>query len=68
MDRGLRSQLSPNEEITLRLLSIAGHDQDLLRLADLAQLHALRLTELCDGVWKLTEMGLQRLSKVAKKR
>ena len=68
MDRGLRSQLSPNEEITLRLLSIAGHDQDLLRLADLMQLRALRLTELHDGVWTLTEMGLQRLSKVAKKR
>jgi hypothetical protein len=65
MVRGLRSQLSPKEESTLRLLAIAGHAQETLRPADLAHLRAVGLVELRDGVWLLTDLGTQRLSAAA---
>jgi hypothetical protein len=69
MDRGLRSQLSPNEESTLRLLSMVGHDQALMRLSDLARLKALRLIEVREGgLWALTEIGVQRLAVVPARR
>lgn len=65
MDRGLRAHLSPNEESTLLRISHAGLVHDQLRSADVAQLVALGLIELREGMWCLTEMGSRRLAKDA---
>ena len=62
MDSGLRRQLSPNEEITLRQLTLDGHDQETMRLGDLTRLQTLRLIEVHNGVWTLTELGSRWLS------
>ena len=61
MDRGLRAQLSPNEEATLQRIASAGVSQDTLRPPDVTQLMALQLIEVRDGAWHLTAIGLQRL-------
>jgi hypothetical protein len=62
VDPGPRRQLSPNEEITLRQLTLDGHDQATMRLGDLARLQTLRLIEVHNGVWTLTELGSRWLS------
>lgn len=62
MDRGLRAQLSPKEQATLRQISIAESQQDDLRPEDLQQLVLLKLIEREDGLWRLTEVGAQRVS------
>ena len=63
MDRGLGIQLSPNETSTLERI-MWGVDQDDLRVSDLAQLVSLQLIEPDDGVWLLTEMGVQLLARI----
>jgi hypothetical protein len=63
MNRGLRAQLSPNEESTLWRIARATPAQEQLRPTDVAQLVALQLVEIRNGVWCLTEMGSQRLAK-----
>ena len=62
MDRGLGVQLSPNETSTLERI-MWGVDQDDLRVSDLAQLVSLQLIEPDNGVWLLTEMGVQLLAR-----
>ena len=62
MDRGLRAQLSPNEESTLRRISGSPLDQQQLRPGDLGQLTALNLIELRMGAWHLTPLGEQRVN------
>jgi hypothetical protein len=62
MDPELRRQLSPNEEITLRQLTLHGRDQETMRLGDLARLQMLRLIEVNNGVWTLTALGSRWLS------
>jgi hypothetical protein len=59
MDRGLRAQLSPNDESTLLQLSLSALDQDSLRASNLEYLVALRLVEARDGVLRLTPMGVE---------
>ena len=59
MDRGLRAQLSPNEETALRKIA-AGSDVGRIQLAYLEQLAALQLIEARDGKWQLTEFGEAR--------
>lgn len=61
MDRGLRAPLSPNEESTLRQIADKALSQDHLRPADLQRLRVLQLIDICDGLWRLTTMGLLRL-------
>jgi hypothetical protein len=58
MDRGLRAQLSPNEENALR--KIAAGETDHIQLSHLAQLAALQLIEARDDSWQLTEIGRSR--------
>ena len=57
MDRGLRAQLSPNEETALRKIAAGTVNHDQIQLAHLAQLAALELIEKRHGKWRLTEMG-----------
>ena len=59
-DRGLRAQLSPNEEATLRRIAEAEDSQQQLRAADIGHLVALRLIERRDGAWQLTPSGRLR--------
>jgi hypothetical protein len=61
MDRGLRAQLSPNDESTLLQLSLSGLDQNCLRESNVEHLVALRLIDARDGVWRLTAMGELRV-------
>jgi len=61
MDRGLRAQLSPNEETALRKIALEAVDRDCISLPHLEQLVALALIEARDGKWRLTEMGAARL-------
>ncbi len=62
MDRGLRAQLSPNEELTLLQVSQPGGLKDeYSRARELRQLVGLRLIELSKGTWRLTVMGEARL-------
>ena len=61
MDRGLRAQLSPNEEATLRQLSLSGLDEKRLRPSNVEHLVALRLIDRRDGAWRLTDIGILRL-------
>lgn len=65
MDRGRRTQLSPNEASTLERI-MSGVDQDNFRVSDLAQLVTLQLIEPDNGVWLLTEMGVQHLARERK--
>ena len=58
MDRGLRAQLSPNEENALRKIAVGVTDQILA--VHLGRLAALQLIEERDGTWKLTAMGEER--------
>jgi hypothetical protein len=60
-ERGLRAQLSPNDESTLLQLSLSVLDQDSLRASNLEHLIALRLVEARDGVLRLTPMGVLRV-------
>ncbi len=55
MDRGLRAQLSPNEENALRKIAVGVTDQILA--VHLGRLAALQLIEERDGTWKLTAIG-----------
>lgn len=59
MDRGLRAQLSPNEETALRKIA-TGSDFDRIQLAHIEHLAALQLIEARDGKWQLTEFGAAR--------
>jgi hypothetical protein len=61
MDRGLRAQLSPNEETALRKIAVGSMDRDDISPAHLKQLFALELIEARDGIWRLTERGAARL-------
>jgi hypothetical protein len=60
MDRGLRARLSPNEESTLRQLSLSAVDQMRLQPTNVEQLAALQLIEALNGVWRLTATGALR--------
>ena len=60
MDRGLRAQLSPNEENALRKIAVGVTDQILA--IHLVQLVALQLIEARNGTWRLTEMGRARMA------
>ncbi len=55
MDRGLRAQLSPNEENALRKIAVGVTDQILA--VHLGRLAALQLIEEREGTWKLTAIG-----------
>ncbi|WP_428661210.1 hypothetical protein [Reyranella sp.] len=61
MDRGLRAQLSPNEETALRKIALGAMDRDYISLPHLEHLVALALIEARDGKWRLTQMGAARL-------
>lgn len=63
MDRGLRAQLSPNEEATLTQV-MRGDAQGDLRSQDIKYLAALRLIELADGKWRLSLMGATRTANI----
>lgn len=63
MDRGLRAQLSPNEDTALRKVA-AGSDGDGIPLALLKQLSALGLIQSRDGRWELTDFGRIRMAPV----
>jgi hypothetical protein len=67
MDRGLRAQLSPNEESTFRRIARAGLPQAQSRPEDTAQLAALQLIEIRDGTWYLTALGSERLETVLRR-
>ncbi len=58
MDRGLRAQLSPNEENALRKIAAGVTDQ--IPAVHLVQLVSLQLIEARDGTWKLTAIGEAR--------
>jgi len=60
MDRGLRAQLSPNEETTLRKIAAGMTNLDAIQMRHLVQLLALQLIEIRDGNWHLTAMGKVR--------
>lgn len=60
MDRGLRAQLSPNEENTLRRIAMGLSHKDELNAQHVAHLAALQLIERPDGVWRLTALGRAR--------
>ncbi len=65
MDRGLRAQLSPNEESTLRRLpSLSGPEQTSLRPSILNKLSTLQLIEVSGGSWCLTRIGDLRVKRV----
>jgi len=60
MDRGLRAQLSPNEENALRKIGAGSADQAQILVDHLLQLVALQLIEKREGSWKLTATGEMR--------
>ena len=62
MDRGLRAQLSPNEESTLRQIFRDDPGRNRFRPSDVAKLCALQLIENRCGEWHVTEMGSRRLA------
>ncbi|WP_428665075.1 hypothetical protein [Reyranella sp.] len=62
MDRGLRAQLSPNEETALRRIAAGAADQDFIALRYLEHLAALNLIEAREGAWQLTKYGEMRVA------
>jgi len=60
MTRGLRAQLSPNEENALRKIASGSDGQGIL-LSHLTRLAALWLIESRNGKWELTDFGRTRI-------
>jgi hypothetical protein len=58
--RGILAPLSPHEEITLRRVALGFGQRDHLPVQHVRRLEQLALVEEVDGIFRLTELGLQR--------
>jgi hypothetical protein len=66
MSRTLLAQLSPKEEVTLRLIAQGISKRKYLRAADVLRLQNFGFVEDHDGVARLTPLGEQRTAIVSR--